>query len=411
MNKHIKQEDFVDLVSKVIVRERLFNETKFDSLKEEITKRINDIALLPGKDGLDGKDADPEEVAKHILMDQKFIDMIATLKGDKGDKGDKGERGDNGNDGNDADPGEIAHIIMSNPEFIEKVKGRDGNDGKTAEVDDIVKALLSDDSFTDRCKGKNGESPKSELIAKALMNDSSFIAACKGDRGDVGEKGEKGDRGERGDIGEKGDKGDRGEKGEPGLDRPVLDLHPIYEHDVLQKGCLGIFKGGIYQSVRITKGNPDQDPDGWRLAINGVRKATHDYNVSERKHEVKIHLESGEYLSFDIQDMPGYHPPKDGVKNIVGDYYIEDGCFFKYNGTDWDSKSLVGPKGDDGARGRKGAKGDEGVGVVSVHSTGDIFSGIELNFKFSNGAVSKVPLDFNFDVFKEFILALHNSEA
>jgi hypothetical protein len=408
MNKHIKQEDFVDLVSKVIVRERLFNETKFDSLKEEITKRINDIALLPGKDGLDGKDADPEEVAKRILMDQKFIDMIATLKGDKGDKGDKGERGDNGNDGNDAEPEKIAQILMSNPEFTEKVKGRDGNDGKAAEVNDIVNALLSNDSFMLGCKGKNGESPKPELIAKALLDDSTFIATCKGEKGDIGEKG---DKGERGDIGDKGEKGEKGDKGEPGLDKPVLDLHPIYEHDVLQKGCLGIFKGGIYQSVRITKGNPDQDPDGWRLAINGVRKATHEYDITERKHEVKIHLENGEYLSFDIQDMPGYYYPKDGMRNIKGDYYIEDGSIFVYNGVDWDSKSLVGPKGEDGTRGRKGAKGDDGVGVVSVHSSGDIFSGIELNFKFSNGAVSKVPLDFNFDVFKEFILGLYNPEA
>lgn len=82
------------------------SEDNFDKFVEELK-------------GLDGKDADPEEVAEHLKLDKDFVAKVTPKDGEKGEPG------------KDADPISVAEQLLYNTDFLSKVKGEPGEPGKS----------------------------------------------------------------------------------------------------------------------------------------------------------------------------------------------------------------------------------------------------------------------------------------
>jgi hypothetical protein len=91
-----------------------------------------------------------------------------------------------GDDGQDADPQEVARELMDIPEFIALTKGEDG---KSIELRDLIARLKSDTDFIAATKGENGKAISVQDVVNSLKKNRSFLRSVKGEPGHSPKKG------------------------------------------------------------------------------------------------------------------------------------------------------------------------------------------------------------------------------
>lgn len=90
-----------------------------------------------GEKGIDGKDAvyDALSTIVSLKLDKEFVQIIKGDPGEKGEKGQNGKDGSNGIDGKngkdarEVKPIEVADVVLSDKDFIERTTVKDGKDG------------------------------------------------------------------------------------------------------------------------------------------------------------------------------------------------------------------------------------------------------------------------------------------
>lgn len=211
---------------------------------EPLEQRIE--AIPAPKDGRDGKDADPAEITKAVLVQvTAVLDAIPVpkdgsagpqgepgLPGVKGDAGPPGEKGEPGHRGEKGDAGE---------------KGDSGEKGDRGEKGDTGE------------RGAPGEPGP---------------AGQKGEPGPNGEQGPQGKDGPPGLPGEPGRDGRDGQKGEPGRDALQIDILPAIDPArSYPRSTYAQFGGGIVRSTRTTDPIPDGGlltDAGWSFIVRGI---------------------------------------------------------------------------------------------------------------------------------------------
>lgn len=464
MNKEIVGKVIGTMVKDERVRyEARLAETQKE-LELYIRERLLEVKTTPGPQGEPGRDGltpQPREIASILLADDEFLlattlqgpqgvkgrpptkeeiksavdtyfdanpvvmpDPIPGEKGETGDigprgpqgpmgaTGEKGETGEKGDIGPRGLPGEKGEIGPRGPQGEKGAQGERGPQGEKGDkgdsctVDEVSEFLVENDVFLEKVIGPAGA--KGEKGEKGDPGEKGELGE-KGEPGEKGEKGEKGEIGERGEPGQKGEPGEKGEKGEkgdtgsPGLDKPIMDLYTLDLDDILSKGSLGIHNGGIWQAVRKTKGSPDKDPDGWRLVVRGVEQASVSIDVENREHVFEVHLNDGTVTKTAVPMLPGYHTPVEGVRNLKGDYYLEEDMLFFWDGEEWKSMSLRGPQGD---RGRKGVKGEDAPKISRMDIGGSLPDDLDLVVKLTDGTSYSVKIPFDIGLIKDFIVDL-----
>lgn len=181
---------------------------------EPLEQRIESLPVpKDGLPGRDGKDADPEAIAKTVLAQvSAALDAIPVPKdgapGPRGEKGDPGEKGNQGERGEQGPPGE---------------------------------------------PGLPGQ---------------------KGEPGSNGEQGPQGKDGPPGLPGEPGRDGRDGQKGEPGRDALQIDILPAIDPArSYPRSTYAQFGGGIVRSTRTTDPIPDGGlltDAGWSFVVRGI---------------------------------------------------------------------------------------------------------------------------------------------
>jgi hypothetical protein len=299
----------------------------------------------------------------------KAIAEISLKAGPQGDPGPAGGIGPDGKPGRDGDPGVGIESITKSSETTALVRL---DNGKTFSVDLPV--------------GPQGlEGPRGRGIKQLVQvaDDHAMVTFDDGDvvrlnlpRGPAGEKGLDGDSVAVDEVvaelvekhveAIRGPAGPAGEPGADGLDAPIVETRPLKGVKSVDRGVLGTHRGGLFQTTKTAYGSPDEDPEAYRCIVRGVDQVTVKHDWSERKSVCYVTLSDGEKASFDIDMLPGFMPPVEGVKNITGDFYLEGKTLKLFQGSEWLEVDLQGPIGKDGVRGRKGAKGDAGLSGVGI---------------------------------------------
>lgn len=317
-----------------------------------LQKSVRDIQLVPGENG---KDADPAEVAKHLVDD--YLQLVRGPAGDPAD--------------NDA----IAKALMASTDFIALVKGEPGQDGKSVDASDVAKVLI--DEHLDLIRGPKGEDADEieieiDAIAKSLCASPDFIELVKGAPGDQGKPGEPACPQQVADIlareytdllkGDKGDdappldleavetrlksdtefvtrlKGEPGTDGKDGIDGEGIDV-PVWNGGVhREQKIVQHHFGKYYRAVSDTASEPGTDDTWQRVGLGGFEwKGVRD--------------KDGQYEN--------------------GDLYIDNGSTFLYLNGKGRMFAQRGRDGKDGERGLRGYKGKDAPVPVAIEVVGD----------------------------------------
>ena len=226
------------------------------------------LKLVDGKDGADGKDADPEVVAKQLAGNLTFIDLVrgekgargeTGLPGEKGEPGEVGEKGEPGAEGapgQDADPESVAEVRKNAPEFMSLLKGEKGDPGANGK------------------DGADGKDAEPLDVALALMKDGEFLAQVRGEKGDVGE------------TGARGADGKDGIDGRDGLDHITIAPRSVSKGDQIDRNELIIHAGGLFQAKK-TSALPDEQPAAFIPIVQGINDAQVIYDPAKREVQVR----------------------------------------------------------------------------------------------------------------------------
>jgi len=179
-----------------------------------------------------------------------------------------------------------------------------------------------------------------------------------------------------------------GKDGRDGIDRPLIAPVVILQNEKVSKNTEVHHRGGLFVSTRKANGNPDQDPFGYQLAVNGVTDVEFK-ELTDREKQITIELTDGEKKDFVFST----HSPifkgtfsKEATYE-VGDIVIKDKkTLIKVDEDSW--KMFVFAE--------KGEKGDTGIGIQGKDGLGinDIFAeGSNLLFEMTDGHVKAVSFE------------------
>jgi len=291
-----------------------------------------------------------ENVSKLIGKVENGEQGETGLTGEKGDQGERGEQGPAGIEGGQGVQGEV---------------GEPGAQGDTGAAG------------TPGEKGEAGE---------------------RGADGEVGERGETGEPGRTGDAGIDGKGGDCGPAGadavdgadgvdgRDGVDKYILSPRKAAADEKLDKNEIVYCNGGIYQSIRKTTGDPENDPGSYHLIVAGVADIGYSYDDVDRSTTMHIRLSDGTVFENNFDDGARLfsetpeHP-------IDGDAVFNGTEYRQYVNKLWHSTSVKGDTGAPGIRGRKGLKGDQGVGVEDL-----LFQDNHVIVTLTNGEARSIPI-------------------
>jgi hypothetical protein len=186
-----------------------------------------------------------------------------------------------------------------------------------------------------------------------------------------------------------------GRDGRDGVDRPLIAPVIVGDGDKVSKNTEVHHRGGLFVSTRKANGNPDQDPFGYQLAVNGVTDVEFK-EIDQRKNQLSIEMSDGLKKEFTIEN---HSPIFKGTFNKEaeyqnGDIVIKDKkTLIKVGEDEW--KMFVFPeKGEKGDSGEKGLPGQAGVGVNDIFAEGS-----NLLFEMTDGVVKAVSFDIPIEHF------------
>jgi hypothetical protein len=170
-----------------------------------------------------------------------------------------------------------------------------------------------------------------------------------------------------------------GADGRDGVDRILALPRAVRAEDNCQPNEIATAAGGLWQSVRVTSGGPEQDPAGWKCLVPGFAgfRMLHDWERRElvfeasasdgRTHESRARMAPTtlppDYLDRGWGVLEGDRfRPEGGEVELVA---LRDGARLGEAG-DWQEIRLRGFRGQRGLPGEKGDRGPPGPGLVGL---------------------------------------------
>lgn len=158
-----------------------------------------------------------------------------------------------------------------------------------------------------------------------------------------------------------------GKDGRNGIDKINIAPRTISPDEKLDKNEVVIYRGGLFQSIRKTTGDPGQDPNSYQVLVNGVAGISYEYDRSERLLELQFRMSDGEtFLAFSPDVARGRVSKDDGMADVEGDYILTDTSIQRYIDGGWIEIDIRGEQGKEGPRGRRGLKGRPGITLDDI---------------------------------------------
>lgn len=203
--------------------------------------------------------------------------------------------------------------------------------------------------------------------------------------------------GMKGEPGSPGEPGATGSPGEPGTDRIAIAPRRIAGDVSVEKNELVYSQGGLFQAIRRSDGDPENDPGSYECVISGVAEVEFTEQWETRTLDVYARLSDGGIQKASFPMGPRFLKSVAGVKIIEGDW-LYNGKHLLIAETDdavwpdgWTDINLS-IKGEQGSRGRRGVPGDQGARGIGI---ADI--GIEQNHiivELTNGEIKTLNIDY-----------------
>ena len=179
-----------------------------------------------------------------------------------------------------------------------------------------------------------------------------------------------------------------GADGRDGIDNPAIAPIEIATDHKAEKGLIVKHRGGLWQAIRNTNGDPDVDSGNWKCFVDGVAQVDITFNAKEGVYSFDVEKSNGERKALSVDRMPAYLPPSPDHKSVEGDYFLDGTSLNLYLDSEWVAVDLKGNRGDAGENGNRGRKGRDGIGIS------DIFvSDGNLQILLTDGEVKDIYLD------------------
>ena len=166
--------------------------------------------------------------------------------------------------------------------------------------------------------------------------------------------------------GSDGKDGADGTDGRDGIDNPAIAPIEIAPDHKAEKGLIVKHRGGLWQAIRNTNGDPEVDSGNWKCFVDGVAEVDITFNAKEGVYSFDVEKSNGERESLSIDRMPAYLPPSSDHKSVEGDYFLDGTSLNLYLDSEWVAVDLKGNRGDAGENGNRGRKGRDGVGISEI---------------------------------------------
>ncbi len=333
----------------VVVRE--YVTAAMGTLWTQIEDRLKQIPA--GKDGVDGKDADPELVRAAIALE--VANAVRALPTPK-----------DGVDGKDAPPLDmavvIAEVVRQIPVPKDGLDGKDGAPGRDADILDVpLLVSLVEGKIPppkDGAPGKDGKDGKDGEPGLTVI-------------------GERGEKGLDGKDGRDGREGKDGRDGAPGRDALEIDVLPtIDESKSYPRGTFASFRNGFLRARLNTSpiGEGSLEECGWDVIVNGWAPPQFEPGDDPREFTILWNRTNGAPTVFKAYiPVPLYRDIwRDTETYRKGDTVTRDGSLWHCNtdqtkvppGTpnakDWTLCVKHGRDGKPGLNGKDGERGKDG---------------------------------------------------
>jgi len=195
-----------------------------------------------------------------------------------------------------------------------------------------------------------------------------------------------------------------GQPGRDGVDRILALPRYVRAGESCAANEVAWHKGGIWQSVRVTSGNPDDDPPGWQCLVPGVTsfEAREDWQTREiifaaRMSDGALHECRGRMpataLPADYLDRGWGVLAGDTWRSPDGEVQLEalrDGAALGVP-EHWRETRLRGFRGQKGLKGDKGDRGAPGPGLVGMDLVRSD-AGLAIVPRYADPAVTPEPI-------------------
>ena len=165
--------------------------------------------------------------------------------------------------------------------------------------------------------------------------------------------------------GKDGADGSDGSDGRDGVDNPAIAPICIDRNFKADKGLIVNHRGGLWQAIRNTNGDPEVDSGNWRCFVDGVSDVSIRFDAKDALYAIEVEKTNGEKESLSFERLPSYLPAGDH-KSVEGDYFLDGTTFNVYVQGAWVGVDLKGEQGVEGKDGMRGRKGKDGVGIDDV---------------------------------------------
>jgi len=172
--------------------------------------------------------------------------------------------------------------------------------------------------------------------------------------------------GEDGADGLDGKNGTDGKDGSDGIDNPAISPIEISADHKAEKGLIVKHRGGLWQAIRNTNGDPDVDSGNWKCFVDGVSDVDIAFDAKAGVYSFSVEKSNGEREFLSIDRMPAYLPPSENHKSVEGDYFLNGTSLNIYLDSEWVAVDLKGNQGEAGENGNRGRKGKDGVGISEI---------------------------------------------
>ena len=149
------------------------------------------------------------------------------------------------------------------------------------------------------------------------------------------------------------------------MDNPAIAPISIDRDFKANKGLVVYHRGGLWQAIRNTNGDPEVDSGNWRCFVDGVNNVSSSFDAKNAVYNIDFEKTNGTKETLTFERPPAYLPPGDH-KSVDGDYFLDETCLNVYVDGTWLAKDLKGEKGEKGKDGNRGRVGKRGVGIEDI---------------------------------------------
>ena len=205
-----------------------------------------------------------------------------------------------------------------------------------------------------------------------------------------------------------GGPGAPGPPGRDGIDRQLALPRAVRSTDICEANEIAVCCGGIWQSVRVTSGGPEDDPAGWKCLVPGVADFSLREDMAARELVFAARMSDGRVHECRARQGAMQLPPDylaRGWGVLAGDTVraegadveamaLRDGALLG-QAADWSETRLRGFRGQKGPRGDPGPPGAPGPGLAGLGIVrGD--RGLVILPRYADPAIEAEPIAIDF---------------